>query len=49
MFIGRGPHFKVGEVHPPFDNVEVYGMVTHILGIPPAPNNGTGITSVFVN
>ncbi|KAI7822466.1 alkaline-phosphatase-like protein [Kickxella alabastrina] len=27
--------------HPPFENVELYGLMTHILGLVPAPNNGT--------
>ncbi|KAJ1644304.1 hypothetical protein J3B02_003326 [Coemansia erecta] len=27
--------------HPPFENVELYGLMTSILGLKPAPNNGT--------
>ncbi|KAJ2362081.1 hypothetical protein IW150_007093, partial [Coemansia sp. RSA 2607] len=32
----------VGNVrHPPFENVELYGLMARILGVEPAPNNGT--------
>ncbi|KAJ1728326.1 hypothetical protein LPJ61_004091 [Coemansia biformis] len=27
--------------HPPFENVELYGLMARILGVTPAPNNGT--------
>ncbi|KAJ2784000.1 hypothetical protein H4R18_001392 [Coemansia javaensis] len=27
--------------HPPFENVQLYGLMSRILGIAPAPNNGT--------
>ncbi|KAJ2806826.1 hypothetical protein H4R21_000715 [Coemansia helicoidea] len=28
--------------HPPFENVELYALMARVLGIEPAPNNGTG-------
>ncbi|KAJ2711044.1 hypothetical protein H4R19_003441 [Coemansia spiralis] len=27
--------------HPPFENVELYGLMARVLGLQPAPNNGT--------
>ncbi|KAJ2635362.1 hypothetical protein GGF40_003666 [Coemansia sp. RSA 1286] len=31
--------------HPPFENVELYGLMARILGLAPAPNNGTAAFS----
>ncbi|XP_076024091.1 ectonucleotide pyrophosphatase/phosphodiesterase family member 1 [Genypterus blacodes] len=41
IFIGTGPGFKHKTVVPPFENIEVYNLMCDLLGIPPAPNNGT--------
>ncbi|WP_313455504.1 ectonucleotide pyrophosphatase/phosphodiesterase [Stenotrophomonas sp.] len=40
VFIARGPSFKHGQTLPGFDNVDVYPLLTHLLGIPAAPNDG---------
>lgn len=41
IFIGHGPHFRRGRKVPSFENVEIYNLVTSILNIQGAPNNGT--------
>ncbi|XP_044025962.1 ectonucleotide pyrophosphatase/phosphodiesterase family member 1 isoform X2 [Siniperca chuatsi] len=41
IFIGHGPGFKYKTVVPPFENIEVYNLICDLLGIRPAPNNGT--------
>lgn len=41
LFVAHGPAFKRGFVIPEFDNVDVYPLLTHILGIKPAPNDGS--------
>ena len=41
IFIASGPQFGRGRKVPPFENVELYQIVTSILGLTPAPNNGT--------
>lgn len=41
IFIGFGPGFKENTVVPPFENIEVYNLMCDLLGIRPAPNNGT--------
>jgi predicted AlkP superfamily pyrophosphatase or phosphodiesterase len=41
-FIAWGPACKRGVTLPPFDNVEVYSLVCAILGLTPAPGDGTG-------
>ncbi|KAI9505876.1 alkaline-phosphatase-like protein [Coemansia spiralis] len=44
-FVAVGPAFRSPELrnirHPPFENVELYGLMAKILGVVPAPNNGT--------
>ena len=40
LFVAHGPAFKRGYVVPEFDNVDVYPLLTHILGIKPEPNDG---------
>lgn len=39
-FIARGPAFAPGRVLPPVDNVDVYPLLTRLLGIPAAPHDG---------
>ncbi|XP_075893703.1 ectonucleotide pyrophosphatase/phosphodiesterase family member 1 [Nelusetta ayraudi] len=41
IFIGYGPGFKYSTEVPPFENIEVYNLMCDLLGIRPAPNNGT--------
>ncbi|XP_035534394.1 ectonucleotide pyrophosphatase/phosphodiesterase family member 1 [Morone saxatilis] len=41
IFIGYGPGFKHKTVVPPFENIEIYNLMCDLLGIRPAPNNGT--------
>ncbi len=40
LFVAHGPAFRDGVVYPEFDNVDVYPLMTHILGIKAAPNDG---------
>lgn len=40
IFIARGPAFRSGTVIPPFDNVDVYPLLAHLLGVKPEPNDG---------
>lgn len=40
IFIGHGSAFKKGAVIEPFENVQVYNVMTRILGLKPAPNDG---------
>ncbi|CAN9507815.1 unnamed protein product [Ophioblennius macclurei] len=41
IFIGYGPGFKVNTVVPPFENIELYNLMCDLLGVRPAPNNGS--------
>ncbi|SFN35047.1 alkaline phosphatase family protein [Dokdonella immobilis] len=40
LFIAHGPDLKSQVVLPPFDNVDVYPLLAHLLGIPAEPNDG---------
>ncbi len=40
-FIAAGPAFKEGVVVPPFRNIHVYELLCHVLGLEPAPNDGS--------
>jgi predicted AlkP superfamily pyrophosphatase or phosphodiesterase len=40
LFVAHGPAFRHGIVVPEFDNVDIYPLLTKILGIRPAPNDG---------
>lgn len=40
LFIAVGPAFRQGAVVPPFPNVDVYELIMHVLGLPPAPGDG---------
>ncbi len=40
LFIANGPAFAKGEVVAPFPNVDVYPLMTHVLGIRGEPNDG---------
>ncbi|XP_040873778.1 uncharacterized protein [Glycine max] len=41
IFIGHGPRFARGRKIPSFENVEIYNLITSILKIKGAPNNGS--------
>lgn len=41
LFIARGPAFRRGATVPPFTNIHLYRLMTHILGLRPAPNDGS--------
>nr|XP_033789094.1 ectonucleotide pyrophosphatase/phosphodiesterase family member 2 isoform X11 [Geotrypetes seraphini] len=41
VFVGYGPTFKYKTKVPPFENIELYNMMCDLLGLKPAPNNGT--------
>ena len=45
IFIAHGRAFKKGTVIEPFENVQVYSMMTRILGLKAAPNDGNEITA----
>ncbi|NOT89123.1 MAG: alkaline phosphatase family protein [Lysobacter sp.] len=40
VFAARGPSFRHGVVLPPFDNIDVYPLLAHLLKIEPAANDG---------
>lgn len=40
IFLGEGPAFRKDYLAEPFSNVEVYGIVAHILGLDPAQTDG---------
>lgn len=40
VFIASGPSFRDGVVLPPLDNVDVYPLLMHLLGLPAAPHDG---------
>lgn len=40
IFVARGPAFRRSVVIPPFDNVDVYPLLAHLLGITAEPNDG---------
>ncbi len=40
IFIADGPSFADGAVLPAIDNVDVYPLLTRLLGVEPAPNDG---------
>lgn len=41
LLIVAGPSFKRGEVIPPIENVHLYEMMARVLGLTPAPNDGS--------
>ncbi|XP_069477649.1 autotaxin isoform X2 [Ambystoma mexicanum] len=41
VFVGYGPTFKFKTKVPPFENIELYNVMCDVLGLKPAPNNGT--------
>lgn len=45
LFVAHGPAFKRGVTVPEFDNVDVYPLLTDLLGIQPQPNDGNPATA----
>ncbi len=41
IFIAAGPQFAQGRKIPSFENIQLYEVMTNILGLKAAPNNGT--------
>ena len=41
FFIASGPGFRRGAVVEPFQNIHVYDLVCRLLGLTPAPNDGS--------
>lgn len=41
FFVARGPAFKENFISDPFELVDIYPLICSILGIEPAPNNGS--------
>ncbi|HEX3927817.1 MAG TPA: ectonucleotide pyrophosphatase/phosphodiesterase [Gemmatimonadales bacterium] len=41
LFVAAGPAFKSGVTVPPFQNIHIYDLLCHILGLRPAPNDGS--------
>ncbi|KAF7702426.1 ectonucleotide pyrophosphatase/phosphodiesterase family member 2 [Silurus meridionalis] len=41
IFLGYGPSFKFRTEVPVFENLELYNVMCDLLGLTPAPNNGT--------
>lgn len=41
LFIGSGPAFKQGVEFSSFQNIHIYELMTHLLDIEPAPNDGS--------
>ncbi|XP_071537330.1 venom phosphodiesterase 2-like [Panulirus ornatus] len=51
MFIAHGPEFRRNVEIEAFQNIELYNLMCHLLGVKPAPNNGTwgALNSLLVN
>ncbi len=45
IFIAHGSAFKTRAVIEPFENIEVYNVMARILGLTPAPNDGTDVVA----
>jgi hypothetical protein len=41
IYIAHGSSFQPGIQLPPFENIHLYHSMCHLLGIQPAPNNGS--------
>ncbi|XP_078319808.1 uncharacterized protein LOC111119482 isoform X2 [Crassostrea virginica] len=41
LFVAHGPGFKQNYSSQPFENIELYNLMSDLIGISPAPNNGT--------
>ncbi|VYS64350.1 unnamed protein product [Arabidopsis thaliana] len=43
IFVGHGSRFSRGKKVPSFENVQIYNVVAELLGLRPAPNNGSSL------
>lgn len=41
LFIASGPAFRQGVTVAPFQNIHVYSLLAHLIGVTPAPNDGS--------
>ena len=41
LFVAAGPSFRRGAIVPPFENVHLYELMCHLLGVEPAGNDGS--------
>ncbi len=41
LFVASGPAFRNGLVVSPFQNIHIYELICHVLGLEPAPNDGS--------
>ena len=41
IFVAHGPSFKNQEVVHPFENIQLYNLMCHLVNITPSANNGT--------
>jgi len=41
IFLAQGPAFRSGYVAPAFRNIHLYHLITNVLGLTPAPNDGS--------
>ncbi|XP_035686327.1 ectonucleotide pyrophosphatase/phosphodiesterase family member 5-like [Branchiostoma floridae] len=41
LFVAHGPAFRTNLLSEPFNNVDIYPLMCHILGLHPHPNNGS--------
>lgn len=41
VFLAAGPGLRRGVIVPPFENVHLYALFCHLLGVEPAPNDGS--------
>jgi predicted AlkP superfamily pyrophosphatase or phosphodiesterase len=51
LFLARGPAFGAGVVVEPFKNIHLYALLTHIVGLKPASNDGAldSVKAVLAN
>ncbi len=51
FFIARGPAFNKGQISEPFNNVDIYPLMCHILGIEPHKHDGAfqNVKHILVN
>jgi len=47
LFIAGGPAFKPGTVTPPFENVNIYPLISHILNIDPHPDTDGDLENII--
>ncbi|XP_020583621.1 venom phosphodiesterase 2-like, partial [Phalaenopsis equestris] len=48
IFVAHGPQFQRGRKVPSFENVEIYNVITEILGLKGAENNGSALFPSFI-